>query len=224
MNRFILAVLWGSVAADCPARNIEAGQSMVQRKKFTKKGPDVIAEAEPLAESAKTNSVDSVASLAEWGTPSEKVGFKITYLETKLKPSEVEPIVKSWVYWDPSSISSFFNYVDDGFCNVLINAPPAKGWKAKGGEAVFTFCGREKFEEVVGMWDKDSEKADKKDLGDLEPPPITVAGNTITLVEDWYGGPDVNGGKPVKETVVMVLNEKGKVGNIVYSVDNPTTE
>lgn len=173
----------------------------------------------PGAESAKVSSVNNFESLVT--TPTKDVGFNIKYIDTKLTKTQVEPIVKSWVYWDPSAIHSFFNHVDSGFCNIMIHAPPAKGWTAKGGEAVFTFCGREKFEKITASWDSDSSKKKKKNLGDLEPPPVTVAGSTITLVEDWYGGPDVNGGNPVKETVVMVLNNHNKVQNIIYSVDNP---
>jgi len=56
----ILAVFWGSVTADCPARNIVAGQSILQRKMAIKKAPDVSAAAEPLATPLLLDREDSV--------------------------------------------------------------------------------------------------------------------------------------------------------------------
>jgi hypothetical protein len=134
-----------------------------------------------------------------------------------LQAGEISKVIKGWTYWGSGGDAPFLDFVTEDSCNLVLGKLQIKGVAPQQGYD--SWCGRANYEKLATMWTKDSEQQNHQEVGDLVPPAVVVIGNMIVFEENWEGGPDVNNGLPVKETVVMTLNADHKVTNVVYGLD-----
>ena len=137
---------------------------------------------------------------------------------SNLREDEIAKIIRGWTFWGSGADAPFLDFITEDSCNLVLGTLPIKGVKPVDGYDVW--CGKANYEKLATMWTQDSEHQAGQEVGDLVPPPVVVVGNMVVFEEDWEGGPDVNGGQPVKETVVMTLNADHQVTNVVYGLDN----
>jgi hypothetical protein len=137
---------------------------------------------------------------------------------SKLEKEEIAKIINAWTFWGSDDDAPFLDFLADDACNLVLGKLNIKGIKPKKGWRFW--CGRSKYEKLAHKWTKDSEQKVGQEIGDLTPPPVVVVGNMVVFEETWEGGPDINGGNPVKENVVMTLNAKHQVTNIIYGLNS----
>lgn len=135
-----------------------------------------------------------------------------------LKEEEIAKVIKGWTYWGSGADAPFLDFVTEDSCNLVLGKLAIAGVAPQDGYDAW--CGKANYEKLATKWTKDSEDMTGQEVGDLVPPPVIVIGNMVVFEEDWEGGPDINGGLSVKETVVMTLNANHQVTNVVYGLDN----
>jgi len=145
--------------------------------------------------------------------------FQIQYLgPSELDESELKKIIHGWTYWGSGKSQPFLDFVSDDMCNVVLGPLKVGGVDFHGD--VTSWCGRKKYEELAARWVAASEADQGKELGDQVPPPVKVLKNMMVFEEDWKGGPEINDGQPVRESVAMIIDpETHLVSNVIYAVD-----